>query len=97
MIRLTRTQQLIFDAVRRRPRTVSELINLVWWIHPQDAPQRSTIKAHVWHLNRRLRPHGLAVRSARGGNHQRDVVPYQLIGVRSCAPYHGRHQRWIPS
>jgi hypothetical protein len=40
--------------VKRRPRTVAELHAAVWWVHPQDAPKRNAIKAHIWLLNREL-------------------------------------------
>jgi hypothetical protein len=57
--------QQIYDLVRRRPRTADELLALIWQIHPQDAPDRSAIKAHVWHLNRRLQ--GERIRGEWGG------------------------------
>jgi len=66
-MKLTEKTQLIFDAVKRRPRTVKELIEIIWWPHPQDG-NPDTVKAHVWHLNQRLRSAGLKVRALGGGN-----------------------------
>ncbi len=51
---MTPIERQIYEMVRKRPRTATELIAAIWWVHPQDAPQRANIKAHVWHLNREL-------------------------------------------
>lgn len=77
---LTHTQQRIYDLVQRRPRTGRELHALIWWMHPQDAPPHTVIKAHVWQLNRKLKPYGLEVRAPRGGDyHDRfREAPYAL-------------------
>jgi hypothetical protein len=64
---LTPIPRKIYELVKRRPRTVSELIAEIWWIHPQDAPQRSAIKAHVWHANQRLK--GERIVGEWGGDH----------------------------
>lgn len=73
-MRLTPTQQQIYDLVRRRPRTADEIISALWWVHPQDAPKRSCIKAHVWHLNQRLKAHGERVCGDWGGGPRREAL-----------------------
>lgn len=73
---MTPIEQQIYELVRKRPRTATELMAAIWWIHPQDAPQRANIKAHVWHLNRTLKPKGEIIRATRG-SHQEE--PYRLI------------------
>jgi|HubBroStandDraft_2_1064218.scaffolds.fasta_scaffold618831_1 hypothetical protein len=77
---LTPIGQQIYDLVKRRPRTADELLALIWQIHPQDAPRRSAIKAHVWHINRRLK--GYRIKGEWGGNSrvQRDGL-YRLVKV----------------
>ena len=71
---LTKTQQQIYDLVRRRPRTAKELHATVWWLHPQDAPDVSVIKAHVWHANRRLAGRGERIVGEWGGDRRKDPV-----------------------
>jgi hypothetical protein len=73
---LTPIPQQIYDLVRRRPRTKTELIAAIWWIHPQDAPDPSTIKAHIWHANQTLRNRGEAIRSTRGTHCE---MPYRVV------------------
>lgn len=67
---LTFTQQLIYELVSERPRSTKELHALIWAIYPQDAPPYSVIKAHVWHLNKKLKLFGLEVRAPRGGDYR---------------------------
>jgi len=78
-MKLTNKTQAIYDAVKRRPRTVSELVEIIWWPHPQDG-KRETVKAHVWHLNQRLRPCGLMVR-ARLESSISDEREYRLVKI----------------
>ncbi len=66
-MKLSPIEQQIYDLVRIRPRTRSELMALIWWIHPQDAPHPSNIKAHVWRINRKIRRWGETIHSTRGG------------------------------
>ena len=73
---MTPIERQIYDLVRRRPRTASELMALVWQLHPQDAPDRSNIKSHVWHMNRELRARGEMIRSVRGSHVEE---PYRLL------------------
>lgn len=76
---MTPIPQRIYDLVKRRPRTCSELIAAIWWIHPQDAPDRSAIKAHVWQANRALRSTGQRITADRGGSHDRGEQPYRVV------------------
>lgn len=73
---MTPIEKQIYELVSKRPRTATELIAQIWWIHPQDAPRRSNIKAHVWHLNQSLKNRGEMIRSVRG-THQEE--PYRLV------------------
>lgn len=73
-VKLSPIERQIYEAVAKRPRTTSELMELIWWMHPQDAPQRNNIKAHVWRLNQKLR--GERIASRRG---TRQEEPYRLI------------------
>lgn len=72
----TPVERKIYELVVTRPRTTTELIAAIWWIHPQDAPQRNNIKAHVWHMNQKLKARGERIKSLRG-THQEE--PYQLV------------------
>jgi hypothetical protein len=77
IIRLTKTQQNIYVAVDERPRTARELIDATWWVHPQDAPQLSCIKAHINQMNRKLCYRGLQIRADDEGRyHIRTVKPH---------------------
>lgn len=75
-MKLTPIPQKIYDLVRKRPRTKTELIEQIWWVHPQDAPMPSVIKAHIWHANRVLKPRGEKIAGARG---HRVELPYRLV------------------
>lgn len=84
-MKLTPIPQQIYDLVRVRPRTVDELIAAIWWIHPQDAPRRSTIKAHVWHANQRLKPFNQRIVGDWGGARER-VAYYRLLTLSGNRP-----------
>ena len=73
--RLTPVQQQIYDLVRRGPKTATELMGFIYWMHPAEAPHRSTIKANVWHMNQRLRARGECIRAERGRHRE---TPYEL-------------------
>lgn len=74
--------QQIYDLVRRRPRTASELLAEIWWVHPQDAPHRSAIKAHIWHANRVLATRGEKIQATRGHHCE---TPYRLTQLSTNA------------
>lgn len=79
-MRLPPIPRQIYEAVARRPRSTSELIALVWWLHPQDAPHKSTIKAHVWRINRAIRDRGERIIGEWGGDHTtRSDSVYRLV------------------
>lgn len=71
-----RIREQIYELVKKRPRTASEIIAAIWWVHPQDAPDRSAIKAHVWLLNQQL--NGERVVGEWGGMAGRESV-YRLV------------------
>lgn len=73
---MTRIKQEIFDLVKRRRRTTSELLSLVWYIHPQDAPSRKCIHNHISQINKTLK--GKAIRAPRG---QRCETAYRLVSL----------------
>ena len=68
-MKLTPIERQIYELVRKRSRTVDDIIAQIWWIHPQDAPQRNNIKAHIWSINRKLR--GERIRSSDWGGSPR--------------------------
>jgi hypothetical protein len=67
-MRLSQTQQRIFDAVRRggeiSPR---DLADIVWADDPNGGPDNPcALKAHVFYLNQKLAALGLVVRAGKG-------------------------------
>ena len=74
---LTPLQAKIYDLVRKRPRTCSELIRGIWYLYPQDAPNKDVIKQHISAMNKRLRPRGYEIRARRDA--QRAETPYELV------------------
>lgn len=73
-------KQKIYDLIRKRPRTVREIMDSIWWIHPQDAPQRDCIKAHIWQINRKLI--GERIVGEKGGTYdgtRKDWGTYRLV------------------
>jgi hypothetical protein len=64
---LTPTQRRIVAVLKRRgTATAEELRDALWGDDSGGGPDAlSTLHAHVWHLNQRLRPHGLRVRASR--------------------------------
>ena len=83
---LTPTQQTIYEMVRERPRSPQDLMDAIYWIHPQDAPKRSCLKAHVWHLNRRIKLLGEVVRGSWGGSRENRDSLYQLRKIGDDVP-----------
>jgi hypothetical protein len=73
---VTKTQELIYQLVKRRPRTTAQLMDLIYWMHPQDAPHKDVIKAQVWHLNQVLKQTNQRVCGVRSANQyvQADTV-----------------------
>ena len=74
---LTPIQQRILDAVKRCPGISAEQLRcLVWQDDPNGGPEcRHTIFVHVSHLNNRLAPLGIVVRSEGGGYQIRSTAP----------------------
>jgi len=71
---LTPIQQRIFDLVKQRPGLTAERLRSLVWDDPSGGPEcRHTIFVHISHLNNRLAPLGIVVRSEGGG--------YQIRGV----------------
>lgn len=72
----------VLDAVRRRPGITAEQLRGIVWAHdPAGGPENfKTIHVHIWQLNQRLAPLGVAVRGGSNG--------YHLISTRevSCTP-----------
>lgn len=63
---LTRTQSRILGIIKRRGTATSEeLCDALWASTVNGANNASTLHVHVWHLNQRLKPHGVAVRASR--------------------------------
>jgi hypothetical protein len=75
-MRLTPIPAQIYELVRRRPRTKSEIIDAIWWLHPAEAPQPSAIKAHIWHANQVLKARGEKIISTRGMHTE---MPYRVV------------------
>lgn len=75
---LTKTQKQIYDLVKQRPRTPRELIEAIHWQHPQDMPDIFVIKAHIWHLNQKLRSQGVCIRGSWGGDTKDRGSVYEL-------------------
>jgi len=71
-VKLTPIQLQLVRLLTRHERTVDELMELIYWLHPAERPNRKTIKAHIWHLNQRLRAAGLRVicDDAHGSEHR---------------------------
>jgi hypothetical protein len=67
---LPRIKQDIFDMLRRRPATASEILAHVWQLRPQP-PKLSVVKAHICQINRLLAPEGLRIRADRERYHRR--------------------------
>jgi len=75
ILRLTRTQQQIYDLVRRRPRTTDQLHWLLWQLYAAaDTPQRACVKAHVYWLNCKLCYCGERVTAKR-------FEPYRIVRI----------------
>ena len=93
-MKLTPIEQQIYELVRKRPRTTQELIAQIWWIHPQDAPDPSNIKAHVWHLNQALKTRGerIASQGFRGNQFRAGEPRYAFIYLEApkCRVERGR-------
>ena len=64
---LTPTQRRILDVLKRRgSASAEELRDALWSDDPDGGPDNpSTLHAHVWHLNQRLKSRGLLVRASR--------------------------------
>jgi hypothetical protein len=60
---LPRILERLYAAVRERPRTSSELHDIVWFDDPNGGPEWRTLHVHIWRLNRRLAKNGVTVRS----------------------------------
>jgi hypothetical protein len=66
----------IFELVRQRPGIDAETLRTLIWSNRDGGPDnRTLLHVHVFQLNRRLVPHGLAVRGSR----------FYGYRVRSCA------------
>jgi len=64
---LTPTQRRILDVLKRRgSASADELRDALWSDGSNGGPDNpSTLHAHVWHLNQRLKSRGLLVRASR--------------------------------
>ena len=64
---LTPTQRRILDVLKRRgSASADELRDALWSDDPDGGPDNtSTLHAHIWHLNQRLKSRGLRVRASR--------------------------------
>jgi hypothetical protein len=63
---LSPIQRAILDTVTRRGEiSARDLADIVWADDPGGGPL-SGVKQHIFYLNRKLRPYGLAVRAGRG-------------------------------
>lgn len=61
-LQLTPQQRYVYEAVKERPRSCEQLRIILWGISP-DAACEKAIHVVVYHLNKRLKPHGLMLRS----------------------------------
>ena len=65
-LKLTPTQRRIIELLRRRKEMSGEDLRSRVWPYANGGPDSaSLLHAHIWHLNKRLRAHGLAVRASR--------------------------------
>ena len=64
---LTPTQRRILDVLKRRgSASADELRDALFSDDPDGGPDNtSTLHAHIWHLNQRLKSRGLRVRASR--------------------------------
>jgi hypothetical protein len=74
IIKLSPRQQQIYDLIVQRPRNAQQIIDQIWQLYPQDAPQRSCIKVHISQMNAKLCYRGQRIVTER---HQ----PYRIIMV----------------
>lgn len=68
-VRLSRTQRRIYDLVKLRPGILAScLAQLLWEDDPNGGPDSGIkcLHVHVYHLNKKLKPHGIVVRSPFG-------------------------------
>ena len=79
-------QRQIYELVKKRPRTVDELMAALYWLHPADAPDRTVIKAQVWHINRRLTDGRIVGSRGRQGDGL-----YRYVGKSSVDSGNGRN------
>jgi hypothetical protein len=66
-VAVTPTQRRILDVLKRRgSASADELRDVLWSDDPDGGPDSpSTLHAHIWHLNQRLKSRGLRVRASR--------------------------------
>ena len=63
---LTPTQRRIIELLQRRKNMSGEDLRNAIWPQANGGPDSaSLLHVHIWHLNKRLRAHGLAVRASR--------------------------------
>lgn len=79
-LQMPRIRQRIFDLLARHGEIHKEVLHTaIWGSDPNGGPEMSVLRAHVWHLNRELRPYGQAVRNVR-----RSGV-YRLVRIAEAA------------
>ena len=73
---LPKTKRRILDAVQRRPGIDAEALRaIVWGDDPNGGPESAKcLHAHVWQLNEKLAPLGLAVRGSVSGGYRLKAI-----------------------
>ena len=74
--RLTRQQQMIFDAVKARPRSSLELADIVYADDPDGGPENAdrVVWVQVWQMNKKFAKYGFRLRGGGG----RGGSPYRM-------------------
>jgi hypothetical protein len=68
-LRLSPIRRRIFNLIERHGEIANEVLHAaLYGSDPNGGPDRSVIRAHIYHLNKILAPYGLAVRATQGGN-----------------------------
>jgi len=67
-VHFTPSQQRIFDALRSRPRTCAELVDLLYAEREDGGPDFAATTVHVFvnQMRGKLKPHGMTIRSGGG-------------------------------
>jgi DNA-binding response OmpR family regulator len=75
---LSRIQRRLYEALCRGPRTADELRDAAWSDDSEGGPAGwKTIYVHVYLLNRKLAPHGMAARRRWRAPYE----PYHLVSL----------------